>query len=376
MKTAQKPWRTRSIVSHVWPGCVRGLALTFGLLAARAKGDPTNPVFTEYPIPTQNAHAISITAGPDGNLWFAESFPSKVAKITLDGLVTEYSRPYKGTTMVKGSPDGHIWVTEFYTGSLAILKTDGSLVADVPATSMPSSREPFTLGITTGPDNQHMWFTNAGANTIGRIALDGTALKEFPVPTPNGFPKYITAGPDGAVWFTEEGGDRIGRIGPDDSVKEFKIPSDPGGQLPEGITSGPDGNLWFVIRYGNNVVRMTPGGEATSFPLPGPNRQPQEIITGPDGALWFTETEARIGRITTSGTVSEYRLPDGHQPWSLTLGPDQAVWFTDVSGNRICRLTAEAFGHSIPPPTIPTLSLISLIMTALIVGVLGVRLLS
>jgi NAD(P)-dependent dehydrogenase (short-subunit alcohol dehydrogenase family) len=34
------------------------------------------------------------------------------------------------------------------------------------------------------------------------------------------------------------------------------------------------------------------------------------IITGPDGALWFAEeTTGQIGRITTSGAITEYRIP-------------------------------------------------------------------
>src|SRR5205823_10908338 len=36
----------------------------------------------------------------------------------------------------------------------------------------------------------------------------------------------------------------------------------------------------------------------------------QNITTGPDGNLWFTEREGdRVGRITTSGVISEYQTP-------------------------------------------------------------------
>jgi streptogramin lyase len=69
-------------------------------------------------------------------------------------------------------------------------------------------------------------------------------IQEFSVPTTNGFPSEITAGPDGNIWFTEFYGDKIGRITPSGTVTEFPIPtarSNP----PDYITSGPDGNLWF-----------------------------------------------------------------------------------------------------------------------------------
>lgn len=39
----------------------------------------------------------------------------------------------------------------------------------------------------------------------------GTII-EFPVPTVNGTPDGITAGPDGNLWFTEGIGNKIGRI--------------------------------------------------------------------------------------------------------------------------------------------------------------------
>ena len=46
---------------------------------------------------------------------------------------------------------------------------------------------------------------------------------------------------------------------------------------------------------------------ATIYPL---SADPVGIASGPDGALWFTELAAnRIGRITTSGSLTEYPVP-------------------------------------------------------------------
>jgi streptogramin lyase len=37
---------------------------------------------------------------------------------------------------------------------------------------------------------------------------------------------------------------------------------------------------------------------------------PNEIAAGPDGALWFTKVTAnQIGRITTTGTFTEFPAP-------------------------------------------------------------------
>lgn len=57
----------------------------------------------------------------------------------------------------------------------------------------------------------NMWFTDAGANAIGRITMQGRTT-EFPLPTPEADPNSIVAGPDGRMWFTEFGAGKIGRI--------------------------------------------------------------------------------------------------------------------------------------------------------------------
>jgi virginiamycin B lyase len=37
---------------------------------------------------------------------------------------------------------------------------------------------------------------------------------------------------------------------------------------------------------------------------------PAAMVAGPDGALWFTEIHGnQIGRITTSGQITEYAIP-------------------------------------------------------------------
>jgi len=48
-------------------------------------------------------------------------------------------------------------------------------------------------------------------------------------------------------------------------------------------------------------------GTVTEFPVPG--GEPSVITAGPDGNLWFTERDGnQIGRITTSGAISEFRI--------------------------------------------------------------------
>jgi streptogramin lyase len=115
---------------------------------------------------------------------------------------------------------------------------------------------------------------------------------------------------------------------------------------PISIAAGPDGNMWFTELFGR-IGRITPSGAVTEFK--GLPQLVGGIAAGPDGALWFNESSLPdppggpgfIGRITTDGKVSTLTLPgfrnddvdlsyiSSHS--SLTTGPDGAIWFTDAS---------------------------------------------
>src|SRR3982074_2345682 len=100
-----------------------------------------------------------------------------------------------------------------------------------------------------------------------------------------------------------------------------------GGGEPQGMTLGPDANLWFVRGDDGRVSKITTSGVITTYVLPsavdtvGNNIGLREITTGPDGKLWFTEsdnpTAQGIGKITTSGTATEYPLPNAREPWGI-----------------------------------------------------------
>jgi len=133
------------------------------------------------------------------------------------------------------------------------------------------------------------------------------------------------------------------------TITEFPIPT--ANNSPLRITTGPDGNLWFV--EGDQIGRITPSGTITQFPFPASHSdfRGEEygagITTGPDGALWFTESgSSKIGRITTSGAITEFPLPasqgasgNRNDPWAITAGPDGHLWFTEGHGNKIGRIT-------------------------------------
>ena len=108
-----------------------------------------------------------------------------------------------------------------------------------------------------------------------------------------------------------------------------------------GHTRRPGRQSWFTEISGNRIGRITPSGTVTEFSSGiTASSQPSGITAGPDGNLWFTERQSgnRIGRITPTGTMTEFSSgisAKGSAPNGITAGPDGNLWFTENGGNRI-----------------------------------------
>lgn len=75
------------------------------------------------------------------------------------------------------------------------------------------------------------------------------------------------------------------------------------------------------------------GGVVTDFPsIAEPLGITSGITAGSDGALWFTNSSNNsIGRITTTGSVSNYTGTGIDEPLGITAGADGALWFTNYA---------------------------------------------
>jgi virginiamycin B lyase len=129
---------------------------------------------------------------------------------------------------------------------------------------------------------------------------------------------------------------------------------------PADITSGPDGALWFTEAIANRIGRITTSGQATFFRLSSNDYKPSGITAGPDGNLWFTVATtaegANIGQITPSGVITEYSIPNsqttiasfGNRALRIAKGADGKLWFTD--GNAIGSITTDGQITAYPLP--------------------------
>jgi streptogramin lyase len=206
-----------------------------------------------------------LTAGPDGNVWFTDPCANKIGRITTSGVITEFAIPGPSVGAIGGivaGPDHNLW----------FIAPKGSALVDA---TLKVDRVTTTSGVIT------------------EYAIPAPALR------PNGVycTDSIAPGPDGTLWFTECGANRIGRITTEGNITEFPIPTL--NSLPAGITTGPDGNVWFTESSADQLGRITMTGAVTEFPVRTPNSSPGDITSGPGGTLWFTESSVnKIGRIT------------------------------------------------------------------------------
>lgn len=202
----------------------------------------------------------------------------------------------------------------------------------------------YNLGITTASDH-HLWFAHPDGN-LYRINADHS-LTIFA--RSNRINDHLLEGPDGNLWFTTRATNAnigaLGRLTTAGVLTEFPLPGNAASQEEEATTLavGPDGNLWYIASIVNasgvqetRVGHMTTSGAMTEFPLSRANGAvlvPVNAIFGPDGALWFVEeTQQTIGRVTTSGTLSLFPIPNGTMPENLIVGPDNALWFVSGTG--------------------------------------------
>lgn len=278
-----------------------------------------------------------ITAGPDDALWIADPGNDTIGRMTARGHFTFYRPGVEVSTGITSGPDGALWFTtaqdrpDAFIGRVA---TDGTVkLFNDPGGSYPQ-------GITTGSDGA-LWFGESDGR-IGRITTDGR-VKHFKVGPIKATILSIVAGPDGALWATQNGNyvpGKIIRLETSGEVTTYKVPA------PEYICVGPDQALWFT-EFGNTIGRITTNGKVSQFRIKGsPSSRPVAIAAGPDGALWFTEDlsdRAQIGRMTLSGKVILYDVP-ASAPASLeeiTIGPFGDMWFVSASPAAIGRITTR-----------------------------------
>ena len=226
---------------------------------------------------------------------------------------------------------------------LALLASAVAMVA--PGLAQAASIMEFTGGVTSpgamaaGSDG-NVWFINGAG--IAKIDASGQVTTYTAGLDPGATPYDLTNGPNGDLWFTDNGATKaVGYITPSGTIHEFSAPA---GETPLQIVAGADGNVWFYAAAGppNEIVKMTPGGTFTGYPFMSTLSEiADNMVVGPDGDIWFSDMgTTSIGKIAPDGTITEYPLAPGALPTNITVGPDGNLWFADNS-SAIGRITTS-----------------------------------
>jgi streptogramin lyase len=248
---------------------------------------------------------VGITAGPDGNLWFANSScgptgsHGAVGRITTAGVITLFTDPTMNHVFdITVGPDGALWFTNSGNYSIGRITTAG-VVSNF-------SLGPFStdgpLDIVTGADGALWYSFNTGA--VGRMTTSGTY-------TAYGWPYYggaITLGLDGDVWFTgnqypaanNPPNTAIGKISPVTSAPSIT------GTPPTPAMAEASYNFTFTLGgYPAPTTNVTSGS------------LPPGITLSSSGSLSGTPTTA--GTYTATVTASNGTLPNSTDSFTIVV---------------------------------------------------------
>ncbi len=107
----------------------------------------------------------AITAGPDGNLWFGDDGTTKaIGRITSAGKIEEFTEGVSEPAFITPGPEGDLWFTDDGSKEAARITPEG-VVTDF-------AKSEFFDGITLGPDG-NLWIGNQGVGGIDVIGTDG-----------------------------------------------------------------------------------------------------------------------------------------------------------------------------------------------------------
>jgi streptogramin lyase len=304
--------------------------------------------YAEFVVPggggVGNLDALHV--GVDGRMWFCEFNTATIGAIDSSGTITRYATATAASnpTSIALGPDGRMWYAEPSTTRVGAMAPDGTTVD-----------YPISIGsqaVAAGPDNR-IWFTEPTSNIVAVITTGGKGLVEYPV----GFQGVaIAAGPDGRMWAVPQSGATVYAIGTGTngtvagSLTAYTTGITPGAALTR-IAAGPDGALWFTENNKSKIGRITTSGSVSEYSTT--VGSPKDIVAGLDGNMWYTDNSFAghtIGKVgtgmngTTLGVVtrivgSAALGMSGNTPSGIAVGPDSNVWFTERASNNIVRFT-------------------------------------
>ena len=309
----------------------------------------------------------STARAPDGSLYIADTYHSRIRKVAPDGTITTVAG--NGTAGFTGDGGPATSAQFFYAVAVAVA-ADGTLfIADLGNQRI---RRVTPGGVIS---------TVAGNGTYG-FSGDGGPATSARLATPVG----VDVGEDGSLYIVDQDNQRIRRVTPSGTITTVAGTgangfSGDGGPAtsaalsnPYGVTATADGTLFITDTSNNRVRRVTPSGTITTVAGAGANgfsgdggpatsaalSNPYGVTATADGTLFIADTgNHRIRRVDPTGVISTvagsgpfHPAPgsfggDGgpavsttlNSPSAVSTAPDGTLYINDQGNNRIRRVT-------------------------------------
>ena len=218
---------------------------------------------TEYPL-AQDAQPGAATVGPGGEVYFALSGGSKgtaIGKVNADGAVTSFgvSGAQGQLTSLTAGPDGNVWFLD-HTRIGRISPKGDVAEFNLPGPTDGSSFDLSGSPLVAGPEGD-LWLI--GINGLIKVSPDGTTAM---LPTPTGKVTSLTTGADNNLWISflptpgnplaSTPGAVVARLAADGqtTVVSDRVGGD-GSSVPN-MVSGIDASIW-LNEGGGKIGRLS-----------------------------------------------------------------------------------------------------------------------
>jgi streptogramin lyase len=286
-----------------------------------------------------NTGAWGIATGPDGNIWFTEPI-SGIARLNPDGTVTEFRNGLSsgGYETVTAGADGNIWYARNGGSHPGVgrVNPNGTVTEFTLGVTPGFVHQTYPEGTTLGSCDRNIWFSEFGTpGGVGRLNPNETVTEFTAGTTPGlsspGVARRLTSAPDGSIWFAENANPgRIARLTPPPGA-DTQAPSGvgPHSATLHGEVRPCSQTTSFAFDYGTG----TGYGKRTAFTVAG-GPLPVAAAETVSGLAWDTVYHYRVVATNHSGTTfsadATFKTPPS--PWVRFLGINPAVFAAESRG--------------------------------------------
>ena len=263
-----------------------------------------------------------LAVGPERDVFFGERHTrrlgeeSAIGRLSPTGRLAQFNlgRGLSVGSMTAG-PDGNLWFT-LSTPALAGVSWVGRIT---PAGRVSRFRVPGNaLQVIAGPDDA-LWFADSapGHSALGRMSVDGEP-QLFPLP---GFsPRSLALGWDGDLWIAGSpgsgNGNVLARVTTAGQVATIPLPGSEGA---DSIARGPDGDMWVTVPGAPPSPAATKIASVSADGLVGAlecvercKGEPLALATSPDGSLVYAAGLITGNAPSGSGGLTELEDARSH----------------------------------------------------------------